>query len=253
MKKLRYYTSQALSKLRDDVPLHLDWYYAPTSELPEWTAPPGGVKTSALIAPELAGKLILGGHQKDIDNALLVSKELAHLTPYQASVERLWTYLCHRECPQYVASRWLHTRPADGKEAIRKVRNHFFAGGNRALIRDNGLSRLWWLGAIAKQIESGNPRHFLTILLHRQDVRSALIERASLSMNRDVLRCIYWVMAEYWKTEPDLFQRKIFRRWMVSLNRRGGVVLLDALPEETLLELLRDEANRALRGAGEGG
>ena len=252
MKHLCYYTSEALAKLRDDVPRHLDWYYDP-SGLPQWTTPGGGVNTSALTAPDLVDEIVVGRHEKDIDNALIVSGALAHLTPYQASVERLWAYLCHHECPQYVATRWLHTRPADDKEAIRKVHNHFFARGNRALIRDNGLSRLWWLGAIAREVESGNPRHFLTILLHSQDVRSALIERASLSMNRDVLRCIYWVMAEYQERKPDLFRRETFRRWMVSLNRRGGVVLLDALPEEMLLRLLRDEADRALRERDEEG
>ena len=33
---------------------------------------------------------------------------------------------------------------------------------------------------------------------------------------------------------------------MVALNRRGGVVLLDALPEDALGRLLREEANYAV-------
>ena len=33
---------------------------------------------------------------------------------------------------------------------------------------------------------------------------------------------------------------------MVALNRRGGVVLLDALPNEVLGRLLREEADRAV-------
>ena len=33
---------------------------------------------------------------------------------------------------------------------------------------------------------------------------------------------------------------------MVNINRRGGVLLLDALPESALTALLRDEAARAL-------
>ena len=33
---------------------------------------------------------------------------------------------------------------------------------------------------------------------------------------------------------------------MVALNRRGGVVLLDALPNDALSQLLREEADKAV-------
>ena len=79
-------------------------------------------------------------------------------------------------------------------------------------------------------------------MLHRQDVRSALIERPSVSMNRDVLRGDLRSDAGSLgrRQAPALFKREAFRAWMVALNRRGGVVLLDALPPEPLDRLLRD-------------
>ena len=129
---------------------------------------------------------------------------------------------------------------------MRKVRNHFFAVGNRALIRDNGLSRLWWLGKIAHHIDPEDPNRFLTILLHRQDVRSALIERPSVSMNQRVLKGIYQVMQESWDDGGGLFRREVFRSWMIALNRRGGVVLLDSLPPDKLVRLVREEAQGAM-------
>ena len=61
-------------------------------------------------------------------------------------------------------------------------------------------------------------------------------------MNRRVLRGIYDVMREHWNNGGALFERETFRSWMIALNRRGGVVLLDALPEQTLWRLLREEA-----------
>ena len=129
---------------------------------------------------------------------------------------------------------------------MRRVRNHFFAAGNRGLIRDNGISRLWWLGKLACDTDPEDPNRFLTILLHRQDVRSALIERPSVSMNPKVLRQIYAVMREHWEGEGILFERDVFRGWMAGLNRRGGVVLLDALPLDALDGLLMEEATRAV-------
>ena len=65
-------------------------------------------------------------------------------------------------------------------------------------------------------------------------------------MNVPVLKGIYRVMLEHWSNGGEVFQRENFRSWMVALNRRGGVVLLDALPEEALGRLLHEEAERAV-------
>ena len=73
-----------------------------------------------------------------------------------------------------------------------------------------------------------------------------MIERPSVSMNRRVLRGIYEVMQGHWANGGALFEREAFRSWMISLNRRGGVVVLDALPENVLRQLLREEAERAI-------
>ena len=250
MAKLRYYTAAAVTQLRNSVEERLDWYYHPRGSPadPVLTASES-VKESCLEVSNLADSLTLpdgspGG--ADGASALRVYELLSELTPQQASDERLWTYLCHVECPEYVSGRWLQPRPVSDDQAARKVRNHFFAQGNRAVIRDNGVSRLWWLGFIANEVEPDDSGAFLERLLHRQDVRSALIERPSVSMNRQVLRSINGVMREYWERDRTLFEREPFRRWMVGLNRRGGVVLLDVLSEEVLVNLLEEEAKRAL-------
>ena len=248
MTQLQYFTAEVLEELRRTISGRLDWYYSPDRDLQAFV-PPTGVRNSHLAAPVLAESLRTDTKQPpstDVDNALTVHASLSNLTVHQASIERMWVYLCHSDCPKYVAARWLNQRPKNDEDAIREVRNHFFAVGNRAFIRDNGVSRLWWLGKIAHDVDRENPRQFLTILLHRQDVRSALIERPSVSMNVRVLKGIYGVMLEHWNNGGELFQREKFRDWMVALNRRGGVVLLDALPDGTLAHLLREEAERAV-------
>ena len=247
MTNLRYYTTDALENLRRTVADRLDWYYAPVRELPLTSL--GGFRESKVEAPAFADRLIIDDKRPsdtDAENALIVYNSLSDLTPHQASIERMWVYLCHADFRQYVAARWLNRRPDNEEDAVREVRNHFFAGDNRALIRDNAVSRLWWLGKIAHDVAPDDPREFLTMLLHRQDVRSALIERPSVSMNRELLRGIYAVMREHWVNGGALFERDAFRSWMVALNRRGGVVLLDALPNDVLGQLLREEADRAV-------
>ncbi len=245
--KLRYCTSSAVEELRHTIRDHLDWYYAPRKSHPVTLI--NGFRESKIKSPELADKLTINEKspsESDASNALVVHRALQSLTPHQASIERMWVYLCHFDYPQYVSKRWLSRRPDSEKDAVRQVDNHFFAQGNRALIRDNGLSRLWWLGNIAHKIEPDNPQEFLDILLYRQDVRSALIERPSVSMNKRLLRGIYTVMKKHWENEKVLFEREAFRSWMIALNRRGGVILLDALPDDVLKQLLHDEADRAV-------
>lgn len=249
MSKLRYYTSQAVEELRLGVPDHLDWYYNQSGSSPPLT-PMAGVRESRIELPDLSSLEIgdsVTPHSTDARSALIVYTSLRELTPHQASIERMWVYLCHNVCSKYIRDRWLDLqRPQPDDKAIKKVRNHFFAKSLRSLIRDNGLSRLWWLGKIAHDADSDNPRRFLDILLYRQDVRSALIERPSVSMNRRVLCAIYHIMQESWDADKGLFKREVFRSWMIALNRRGGVVLLDSLSRKNLDKLLREEAMYAL-------
>ena len=249
MPHLKYYTSKALEELKSSVAEHLDWYYSQDGTPPN-VEPPSGVRGTQTAYEEFAHGLLVNPEQRsgtDAQNALTVYGALSVLTPHQASVERMWAYVCHSLCPGYVAQRWLGDGRSEKPDVdVQRVLNHFFAVGNRALVRDNGISRLWWLGKIANDVDHEDPLRFLTILLHRQDVRSALIERPSVSMNRRVLRGIYSVMRDHWENGGALFERETFRSWMVALNRRGGVVLLDALPDADLLELLRGEAERAL-------
>ena len=242
-----------MSSLRDSVHLNLDWYYEGTGAMPE----PSGVERSTgetYVADADIGLLLDGdGHRAELDpqNAVRLHGALDDLKPRDAADERFWVHLCHCHGAAYVRGRWLQDRPSQENLATRKVQNHFFANGARALIRDNALSRLWWLGHIARRAAPDDPLLFLQVLMHRQDVRSALIERPFLSMNHEVLRAVYAVMLEHWRRDgrnSDLFNRRVFRDWMVRLNCRGGVILLDALPAKVLDEVLRAELDAA-RGA----
>ena len=248
MTRVHYFTQAAVEELRAAVPVHLDWYYEPGSSRLPVPLPPEAWR-EAKIEVEPLGPLLQPGIKHDAQNALAVYDALRQLTPQQASDERFWAYVSHAQCADYIRERWLAKQPDDREQASARARNHFFARDARALIRDHGVSRLWWLGRIATEAYPEDPALFLEIVLHRQDVRSALIERPSVSMNHGVLRGIFGVMRDQWEGDKALFKRETFRAWMVALNRRGGVVLMDALPPEPLDRLLREEADRVLEGA----
>ena len=246
MNNLCYFTQSALELLRDSVEKNLDWYYSPKGELSQITR--ADIKESRVKVSNFLDKLKVDSTQSqcDIENAITVFDELKELTPHQASIERMWAYLCHYDCREYVRERWLKIRPENNDKAIRLVRNHFFGRTVREIKRDNGISRLWWLGKIANDVAPDEPRKFLNLLLQKGDIRVALIDRESVSMNRYVLQKIYAVMLEHLDNKSRLFERTVFREWMKALNRRGGVILLDSLPENDLIQLLREETDRAI-------
>lgn len=257
MTHLLYYTESAVEALHGQISDHLDWYYAGEGEPPKPIGVQRTIKDTHLDAVDLTNVLEWNAthpSQQDPQNAVRVFSALSLLTPHEAADERLWAHLCHVECPDYVRARWMRDRPAKEADAVRNVKNHFFARGSgaRAWMRDNAIGRLWWLGHIAHSVDSSGALEFLEILMHRQDIRSALIERPAVSMNRDILSRVYGYMREQWQRDgrdAPLFIRDVFRDWMIRLNRLGGVVLLDALPSVELERVIADEAEGAIAAA----
>ena len=112
MTQLLYYTSEALESLRSTVAERLDWYFAPDGACPAKVLP-SGVRETRFPVPALADQLSVDAKnpsKSDADNAILVYEALSGLTSHQASIERLWTWVCHCDCPAYV-SRPLVDRP----------------------------------------------------------------------------------------------------------------------------------------------
>ena len=143
MSHFHYYTEAALSSLKRQVPDRLDWYFHGRDDPPLPRDVERQTGTTYVAAVELAPLLDSTGHStvQDPKNAISVYEALRDLKPKDAADERFWVHLCHGDCATYIRTRWLSERPAKDEDAVRKVNNHFFANGNRALIRDNALSK----------------------------------------------------------------------------------------------------------------
>lgn len=246
MKKIDYLTSDGVETLHSAVKSRWRQYYDgnPILDIPE-------TKTTNLYAKSSLADILIcdstAPEKHDAENALRVYEALDCLNPAHATEERLWVYLCHTEAFDYVSNRFLATIPDSSEKAIKKVSNHFFANNRRVRFRDNGVSRLWWLGYVAHQVDKQNPQEFLEILLHKQDVRASVLERPFISTNRKILKSIYSVMRDHWRNDNhEIFERQVFRDWMKGLNRRGGVILLDSLSDDDLDKLIRQELESCL-------
>lgn len=188
----------------------------------------------------------------DAQDSISLHSALGMLTPQQAADYRLWVGLTHFELYEYVRRRWESPRLATSlddthrERKVRYIRTHWFVSGARGLVRDNGVSRLWWMGHILKKIADQlplEPEEVGQILFERTDVRAQLIERPATASNIRLAAEITSVL----KSERQLIERAAFRRWMIALNQLGGIVLLDALRRDDLRRVVHEQANAALR------
>ena len=179
-------------------------------------------------------------------NSQKVYKSYQNLTPVQATDPRIWVYLSHTECKNYITRRWLSKHiPSDNKKQTLEI-NHLFLPGKN--VRDkfvvNAVSRLWWFGYLANQVAPEEPELFLRVVFSQQDVAHQIITR-SITSNIKLLRSIYCVMIEGWHNGL-LLKRDPMRNWMKKINFFGGVILLDSLPNSIMKSKFREFAKEAL-------
>lgn len=245
--KIRCCTPDTVRRIKEGVPFNLDWYSSPDDPFPfrEY----GGTLDAKIEVRDFQGGLEREGASlldAEVSNSLKVHEAMSSLTPHQACIEGMWVYLCHTECAKYVRDRWLGSNQLANKDRKRTVLAHFFADGPRGLMRQNGISRLWWLGHLAKLTFPESPETFLRAVLKYQDVRAAVLERPTLSRNPKTARCIVEVMLEHSGPEKSLLQRSNCRSWMQALTRMNRTTHFDALSPEQLAIILREEAVKVL-------
>lgn len=174
---------------------------------------------------------------RDTENCQLVIRALPGITPALATDDRLWVTLSFGEFKDYCLARW----PVDSgghERAPANIRNHFFANGVRGRMRDNAVSRLWWMGHIASRVDGVDSATVFDILFANSDYRSSLLERPSSSNATAVISAIIQITREAYEAGM-LYRRSAFRSFMSRVDLLGGRCNLAALQVHELTERLR--------------
>lgn len=239
--RLKYLSNATVDTLRDNVAANLDRYrsgdFSDMMATGEWSIELNlDVDLSPLADLDPANK-----SEAEIANSRLVWKALSGLTPTLACEEGIWTRLTHVECLDFSRARWLDAN-SENEGLIGDVEKHFFAPGLTARRDDNAISRLWWNAYIAHIAIPGPGLEALEMILKRADVRLNLVER-SLTASRPALAAgIVRVMRRQdWLTGRE----DNFRSFMKTLNRLGGGVVFESMPEADVDAFMDDCATRA--------
>lgn len=186
-----------------------------------------------LLMPEGSGQ----DSNRDVENSINALDALPGLTPALATDDRLWVTLSFSTYRAYSLARWPIV--AGGAERLQNnIRNHFFASGVRGRMRDNAVSRLWWMGHIASRVDGMDPNTVFDILFANSDYRSNLLERNSTSNATSVLSAILAISHEAYESGLE-YKRAAFRSFMSRVDLLGGRCNLASLKVADLVERLR--------------
>ena len=234
---VRYLSTRALAALREGIPLRQSAYINGQADTLLAALGTGSVHESRIPAGEPPTlQMPDGGEKRDSENVRLIHSWLGHLTPVQASDARLWACLTHSAYSRYTAARW----PIDADtEVARRIRERYFVEGEGlASITRNSIARLWWFGHLT--FDATRPDHYelADVLLSLQDIQVAFLER-TIGRSRRILH----TALRLWKHRVDQAgapadQGKAIQKWARLIRLHGAVVLLDAMPDEDLENLI---------------
>jgi len=233
---LKFISNRALSQLRGGIETNRDTYLSGHAK--DLLASLDTAILESRIQADEAPKLEMphDGRLYDAENVRRIYQWLHHLTPVQASDPRLWIYLTHGTYADYTAARW----PIDASSQVKdRIRERYFLEGEslESLVR-NSIARLWWFGHLSYDKELADKFEMTDVLLSLQDIQSSFLERAigrSSRILNGALRLWKKILSERGNLSN---QGKIIQKWAKLIRLHGGVVLLDALPDKQLQNLL---------------
>lgn len=230
--EIEFFRQQAMENLRASIPdnIHL---YATSSDpwiekyfISQDISLP--IVSSGIEIPEI--DLLVGGEStNDGPNAVTLHKALKGiLNPVQASDRRVWTAMAHSNFYEYMTKRWPVKEELNENNTNGTVTDRYFMA--RGLLR-NGISRLYWFAEMTYDETLEDPYEYTKYLLSNQDLMNQ-VDGQAYCRNKSTLQVVLKTLKEAGKLSESQ-NRSFFER----LCKRGGTIMLDALPKEALSEL----------------
>ena len=135
------------------------------------------------------------------------------------------------------AKKILETNLKKEKQKLRKhVKSHWFATSVRGRLRDNAISRLWWMAELANSADKTDYKTKLNQILFNSDYRANLLERTTTASSAKLLACITEISHE----DSDIkFERSNFRNFMRTVDLVGKRTSLPSLSPGELKKILK--------------
>lgn len=184
-----------------------------------------------ILEPDnLSGKMRFND---DLASSIAIYEAFDDLTPLQASDERLWTYLSHKDLFNYLQNRW------NGKITSKYVIDHWFVNGasQNNLLADN-LSGMWWAVYLTID-ENRSDKYELTKILFRQrDFAFRTLGTYRLGRHKEAVKGILEFISENERLFSNRFETKT-REITSFLNKYGGTKPIPFFKKKEIKNLLK--------------
>jgi len=182
----------------------------------------------------------------DMENVKVVYESLKHLSPSQATQERLWAGLSHLQFRDY--SFYRLKKDFDNQNDKRINTSLFFRNGNKRSLFVHILARLWWVGHMTYDETEESPYRLTEFFCEKDfSARSVIFFSSNFTSNKNITRGILRSLIKLKENGIDV-KREHFVLATKYMNVVGGAMILDILTTEAIEKMVDAYLNKQLRG-----
>lgn len=179
-------------------------------------------------------------------NIRRVRDSLAHLTPVQAELEKIWVALAHREYIDYqigVYEAQIATMPSEKKSDNSLKSRTIFVNGRKRSLAIHNLAILWWLGYYFEDPSNEeNPYHLLDFFVSTPYRGNAVaLLSSNIISSKEIGLGILDAVKELVETDVIGINRYAYSEPVRLLNEIGGVRILDALTRREVKNIIVEQ------------
>lgn len=177
-------------------------------------------------------ELVPGGSDTDVENAKRLYESFrGALNRLQATDFRLWSFMTHTSCWDYMKTRWNLDEGGGSFSVEGRITDRYFIASRSPYMR-NGVSRLYWSAELTYDEDNSNPYEYLEYVLKYQDLAVNALDRQIGRAKNSILGNLK-ALKEADLNEDD---RRLF---FTKINQYGGVTLLDAISKQKSYDVSR--------------
>ena len=177
-------------------------------------------------------ELVPGGSDTDVENAKRLYESFrGALNRLQATDFRLWSFMTHTSCWDYMKTRWNLDEGGGSFSVEGRITDRYFIASRSPYMR-NGVSRLYWSAELTYDEGNSNPYEYLEYVLKYQDLAVNALDRQIGRAKSSILGNLK-ALKEADLNEDD---RRLF---FTKINQYGGVTLLDAISKQKSYDVSR--------------
>ena len=177
----------------------------------------------------------------DLENAKSFRSAFQGLTPALATDERLWVTLALTQFYEYSTNRWGLSSSASPDESYKYFKNHVLAATPRDRWRNQSIARLWWVGNFASNLGADLQDEALEVFYFNSDLGQQLLGRPNISqpvrLTRSIIRVVH---QELVSGNPNAWDRKSFRQFMIDIDFLIGRRKIESIAEDLIVDEIRD-------------